>query len=279
MQYTGKSLLWLSLVSMLLFTTGCRSDKVISHWKDHPITIDGDQSDWQTGYLWVAKGKPVTMGVSNDESYLYLTLSTSDQELMLKALRLGLIVWLDPTGGTKKTLGIKYPTGLFGSGQRSARTDRGPVSRAANIPQMIRALSVSQPWLELLGPNGNEAYQLPAADTALVHVRLDYSEYGQLVYELKLPLSNLPDFPHAYSIDPGGKLGIGFATGSMGISRMRGSGPGGGMPGGRPGGMPGGMPGGRPGGIPGGGMRGGGPRPGTMEPFNYWMQVTLVREE
>lgn len=271
-----KSLIWLSLASVLLFTTGCRRDKIVSHRKDHPISIDGNQNDWQSTDLWVAKGKPVTIGVANDESHLYLTLSTSDQQLMQQALRLGFILWLDPTGGTRHALGFKYPTGLFDRDQRSTRPDPRQAGRAANIPQMIRSLPETQPWLEILGSSENEAYQIPAADTALVQVRLNYSEYGQMVYELKLPLRGLPNFLHTYSLAPGDKLGIGFVTSTMGFSGMRGPGPGGGMPGSRPGGMPGGMPGGRPGSMPGGGMRGGGPRPSMTEPFTYWVQITLA---
>jgi hypothetical protein len=263
----------------LLLASGCRQDKIASRWKDNSIIIDGNQTDWQGNNLRVPKGKHITVGVLNDESYLYLTLSTIDRALMMKVLRLGFTVWLDPKGGTKEILGIKYPTGLSGTGQRSTRPDLGPASRMPNIAQMIRSLPESQPWIEILGPRKSDIFQIPATDTTGIQVRLDYSEFGQLVYEMKIPLGGLPDYPYTLAMTSGDKLGIGFVTGSAGLSAMRGSRSGGGRPGGRPGGMPGGMPRGRPGGRPGAGMSGGSVRPTFIDSFTYWMQVTIAAKE
>jgi hypothetical protein len=267
------------LAVTLLLASGCRQDKIASRWSDDAITIDGNQADWHGQNLRVPKGKHVTIGVLNDESYLYLTLSTIDRALMMKALRLGFTVWLDPGGGTKEILGVKYPTGLSGTGQRSTRPDRGPASRMPNISQMIRSLPESQPWIEILGPGKDDTFQILAADSAGIQVRLDFSEFGQLVYEMKIPLGGLPDYPYTLAMTAGDKLGIGFVTGSAGLSAMRGSRPGGGMPGGRPGGMPGGLRGGRPGSRPGAGMGGDHVRPAITDPFRYWMRVTLATME
>ncbi|MFC1619884.1 hypothetical protein ACFL45_08055 [Candidatus Neomarinimicrobiota bacterium] len=279
MHYHGKSLIWFTLAITLLLVSGCRQDKIASRWNDDSIIIDGNQADWHGNNLRVPKGKHITVGVLNDESYLYLTLSTIDRALMMKALQLGFTVWLDPKGGTKEILGIKYPTGLSGTGQRSTMPDRGQLSRMPNISQMIRSLPESQPWIEILGPRKNDIYQIPAADTAGVQVRLEYSEFGQLVYEMKIPLGGLPDHPYSFAMTPGDKLGISLVTGSMGMSAMRGSRSGGGMPGGRPGGMPGGMPRGRPGGKSGAGMGGGSVRQTVIDPFSYRMRVTIAAKE
>ncbi|MFC1483865.1 hypothetical protein ACFL6Q_02305 [Candidatus Neomarinimicrobiota bacterium] len=272
-----KSLMWAGMAIALLLVSGCRQDKIASRWNDESITIDGNQVDWHGINLRVPKGKRITVGVLNDESYLYLTLSTIDRALMMKALRLGITVWLDPKGGTKEILGIKYPTGLSGTGQRSTMPDRGQVSRMPNIPQMIRSLPESQPWIEILGPRKDDIYQIPAADTTGLQVRLEYSEFGQLVYEMKIPLNGLPNHPYTYSLIPGDKLGIGIVTGSMGLSAMRR--PGAGRPGARPGGIPGGMRGGRPGSRPGSGIGGEHVRPTITDPFKYWMRVTIAAKE
>lgn len=55
----------------------------------------------------------------NDTSNLYITLSTTDQTLMMKTLRLGFTVWFDPEGGTREVPGVKYPVGIQGMGSRS----------------------------------------------------------------------------------------------------------------------------------------------------------------
>ena len=266
--------LFVGILFLLLFAAGCRTDAFTSYWRDSYITIDGDQSDWQ-GRLWVPESENIAIGIMNDESNLYLTLSSSDRNTIMQVMRLGFTVWFDPKGGKKEVFGIKYPVGMAGVGMRTIG-DRGRSrDQMPDLHEEIQSLKESQIWAEILGPEKDDIARIPVMDSSGIQVGIGYSAYGHLVYELTIPLERTSDSPHAIDTSPGATIGIGFETGKIDFAAMRRSrGGNSGMPGGMPGGRgrPGGMRGGgRPGGMRGGGMRGAMP-----EPFKYWARVTLA---
>ncbi len=261
----------------LLLVAGCKMDTFASYWKDRDITIDGEQYDWQDR-LWVLEREHMVIGVMNDESNLYVTLSTTDRKTIMQVMRFGFTVWFDPKGGKKEVFGIKYPIGDRRMGMRSmGRSGRGG-DRMPDSQEQIRSLPESQIWVDIMGPGKGDVARISMMDTTGIQVRMVYSDYGQLVYELRVPLTRLPHIPYALDISPGETIGVGFETGIVDMAAMRSQRPGGGMRGsGMPGGgRPGGMAGGRPGGVRGGGMPGGGHRGAMPEPFTYWMKVALA---
>ena len=63
----------------------------------------------------------MSMQVVNDGEFLYLRMSASDAGTRMEIMRLGMTVWFDPAGGTKKKLGLRYPVveaGSFGGSGR-----------------------------------------------------------------------------------------------------------------------------------------------------------------
>ena len=271
MNQFGNTILLGVLGVALLSSIGCQEDEIASHWRDREITIDGDQTDWQ-GLLSLSEAENIAFGIMNDESNLYVTLSTSNRNTMMQVMRLGFTVWFDPDGGTKEVFGVKYPVGIQGMGPRSEGRSGRPRDSMPDLEEQIRSLSESQLWVEVLGPGKGDVVWVSAADTAGIQVRLGHSDFGQLVYEMRVPLQSLPQWPHALDVSPGGIISVGFKTGVVDWAARRSQRPGGGMRGGRPGGMAGGRSGGRPG----GGMRGGSPRGAMLEPFTYWAKVTLA---
>ncbi len=274
MKQFGNTILLGGLCVAFLFSVGCQEDEITSHWKDREITIDGDQTDWQ-GLLSVSEAKNIAFGIMNDESNLCVTLSTSNRNTMMQVMRLGFTVWFDPNGGTKEVFGVKYPVGIQGMGPRSEGRSGRSQDSMPDMEEQIRSISESQLWVEVLGPGKDDVARISAVDTAGIQVRLGYSNFGQLVYEMRIPLKSLPQRPQALDVSPGGIIGVGFKTGVVDWAARRSQRPGGGMRGGRPGGMAGGRSGGRPG----GGMRGGSPRGAMLEPFTYWAKVTLATNE
>lgn len=265
-------------LSLLIWSAvSCDSNAFTSHWRDQEISIDGDQQEWD-GNLLVPEGKNITVGVMNDDVYLYLTMSSSDRRTMRQIMSLGLTVWFDPKGRSKKVLGIKYPSGGLDAGMRS----RGGRNRDSNgIPNweaQIQALKESQPWVEILGPDQDDLARVAVKNEGGIQVEIGASSYGQLVYELRIPLAQTPDNPYALDTSPGETIGIGIETGAIDRDALRSQRSGSG----RRGGMPGvGLPGG---GMPGGGMRGGDMRVGSPgrqmpQPLKYWTKVTLASEK
>ncbi len=224
---------------LMLSSIGCTENEFTSHWRDREISVDGAQEDWQ-GQLTVPKDKNVALGFMNDESKLYVTLSSSDRTIMMQIMRLGFTVWFDPKGGKKEVFGVKYPTGTLGMGRRSNMGRDG----RPGLEEQVRSLPESHLWVEVLGPGKDDIARLSVMDTTGIRAKTELSSDGRFVYELKIPLGSSPDSHYAVNTSPGKTVGIGFETGEIDLTAMRSQRAGSGMRG--------------------GGMRGGGRRPGGM---------------
>lgn len=254
---------------------------------DGAITIDAKFEDWW-GHLDPFGTDPISVQFLNDGEFLYVRLTASDAAARMQIMRLGMTIWFDPAGGTKKKLGIRYPVvehgeggggqeeggrggrggGGYGGGAR--RHGDGPPPEESG-PPMDR--------VDILGPGKDDARSLTREHLSGVDVAI-HAEQGTLQYELKVPLARSEDHPYAIETAPGKTIGVGVETGKL-QAHASGAGRGGGFGGGG-GGMGGGGGRGRGGGggMGGGGGRGGGgqhgsepPRP--AKPMKPWATVTI----
>lgn len=242
-----------------------------SKWRNNP---DQDLQVALQEYSSAKKGK-VLYYLSNDEANVYVDMKIIETLEQNRILRIGLTVWLDMDGKTRKTMGIRYPIGSQysrGRGQGgvgTARTTVSPLSQANTI--------------ELIGFKDVEATRLASDNPDNIRGSVKYDQEGNLLYKLVMPLSKLPLKNNA----PGQGLmpfSIGIEYGAPPTFTGQG-GPGGGA---GAGGMSGGS-GGRSGG--GGGSRGGGGgAPGggggasaggqsTDPPVIFWMKNVKLAEK
>jgi hypothetical protein len=259
-------------VSTMIFT-GCKKNEFESQWRDREISIDGDHTDWKNSLTYV-EDKNISIGLLNDEEFLYVCLVPGDFQIQNQMMRLGFTLWLDPEGGKDKTLGIHYPLGMMNSGLLMTELGFGSGRGMSEPdPERMRTLverSLSD--LEILGPDKDDVRRMGVDQAEGLRVEVG-NRTGTFVYELKVPL--VVDEHYLYGIDAveGSTLGVGFETTEIDREKMRqemGE-RGGGM---RGGGMRGG--GMRGGGRMGGGMRGGGVRPGMAKPLKVWTKVILA---
>ena len=262
----------------LLMIQGCGSSvELASYHRDREIVVDGDQHDWNGIPVYVDKSG-VAVAVSNDESYLYLCLSTSDRGVEREIMIAGLTVWFDPSGGSDQKLGVRFPLGRPPSAGAMAMPEEGVESSA------MAALFVGGE-MELLGPGKDERFMTPITSEKEVLVRVNASA-GKLVYEMRIPLKSTPGHPFALDVSLGSPVGVGFEAPKIAPgNRSAGDPPGGGGieagAGGDMGGDMGGGMGGGMGGEGGGRHRGGGGRGGrgqgsaNVEQLKLWTRVHL----
>ena len=240
---------------------GCKTEELASTWSDREVRIDGVNDEWQGATTYI-EDKDVSIGLLNDDEFLYVSLS-SDSGLRMQVMRAGLTVWFDPEGGTDEWYGINFPTGAQGRMQAMRRRrgggDRDPQSRRPTIDDdpMI--------YIELVGPGELGRRRIPIERVTGIEVKIG-NDFGRFVYELKVPLPRDADHLFGIGTKAGALLGVGLETGDIpGMGRgSRGGGLGG------PGGGRGGGGGGR------GGIGGGGP--GTAESFKVWTTVQLATD-
>jgi hypothetical protein len=248
--------------SSLITLIGCSSTKdLASNWDQPQIKVDGDVSDWGNK-LQYFEDKKVAVGFVNNDSSLYVCLTTTDMSVVMPMFRSGLIIWFEPEG-EGKTFGIKYPlfnmmdmgnqNHEFGEGDFTLGNENGSpdgrtrgdfIKRMLERQNDIQILNEDKFPLTLIGLKNNDG----------IEAKLAYNN-DQFVYELKVPLINKDNkYSYAVSTRPGEKLEVKFETGQPDRKNFTGM---------REGGM-GPQGGGEEPGEGGMGRRGGGRRMGGM---------------
>ncbi|MFC1528674.1 hypothetical protein ACFL5B_02065 [Candidatus Latescibacterota bacterium] len=220
--HTGYCYISLFFIFSLLFF-GCGEYELSSKWLDREITIDGTDTEWE-GARYLIEGKNATIGLLNDENYLYLRLSTPDPTVQTQIAGLGLTVWFDPEGGRKKTFGIHCPIGNPDTGIRIA--GRGPMrggsrNKDDNLETFEKILELSQKNVEIIGPGEDERSTLLKSEAEIrkISVKVGISRRN-IVYELKIPL--VLDYQDRFTLGTVGQdemIGIGFETGRMDMTK------------------------------------------------------------
>lgn len=270
----------LTLLILSLFVcldlTAQKENYFLSKWRNNP---DEDLQLAMPDYVSAKKGK-VLYYLSNDEVNIYVDMKILETLEENRILKMGLTVWIDMDGKTRKVMGIRYPIGSQFSrprGQNSfanAGTSATPLSLANSI--------------ELIGFKDVESTRFPSNNPGDIRGAVKYDQEGELIYRLVIPLSRLPLrnntegkglMPFALGIEYGapptfaGQRGGGGMQGSSGGgSPMNGGG------GGSRGGGGGGSRGGGGGmGAPGGGAPSGGPA--IDPPVIFWMKNVKLAEK
>jgi hypothetical protein len=260
-----------ALAGTLVFATS--KAKIESAWMAAPVRVDGINKEWDA-LSTIAKDVRFSMAARNDDRRLYIALVTSDRATAMQAVNEGLIVWVDPAGGSKKTFGLQYPLGRSFRGEggpghvpRQLRRptggendqDQGQETRGrgddGQDPDSMWKVILSNPRMreaDVLGPGKDDRRHVLLDTGETLEAKVGWAE-GMLVYELALPLDKTAQSPDGIGVRPGSVVGIGLET-----PERKSEGPGGER--GGPGGMggPGGGRGGGMGGMGGGGRHGGG---------------------
>ena len=263
---------------LILSLTACSEPTIISNWQNSDISIDGNVNDW-AGNLNYFDDEKAAIGVSNDNDYIYFCLTTSDNDNIMKILRTGFTVWLDPQSSDGKTIGIKYPikSKINDVGDRRNQQLGKEKNNGDNLTKKIDQFNSDQNEILIVNEDKFPLNALPVANNDGLEVNINYAMH-QFVYELKVPLAN-NNLSNVYTdVLPNEIVRVGFESGevdkqegSTGDGNMRNNGNENMQMGGR---------GGRGGGGRGGGGRGGnmGNMKNLMAPSEFWVEVKLSTE-
>ena len=238
----GRTEMAMVLVLAGVLVSGCGSTTELSStWNDGTIAIDGNASEWKAG-LTSLKDTKVFLGVQNDQDYLYLCLTSPDQQFRRQLIGAGLSVWFENKDGTRS--GVLFPIGMMRQGGQPPADEEGdhdPGDREHMFQQALQDL-------EVLGPGKDDRNLFSTVQVPGIGVKIGGSQ-STTVYELKMPLKKTGEHPYAVDASPGSTVMIAIQRGKFGSeggggeSRegMRGGGGrrrggGGGMPGGGMGG-------------------------------------------
>ncbi len=257
----NKGLISIVFISVMLIT-GCSSTlELTSTPSAGTININGDASDWGSNLRYIPDEK-AAVGISNDNNYFYLCLTTSDMGKVLPMFAGGFTVWLENENNNDAVIGVKYP--LHNIVNESRIMVNPDEFREKGSGMMMTKMIKSQDEIRILNSDNYPVTVISTADSSGLMAAIGYNN-DQFIYELRVPLK----------VDDQNKYGIDAKSGDKLLVKLETEKPDRGNLGGRDGmGNPGGEMGG---GFPGGnrGMRpGGGGRP-AFEPVNLSLEVTL----
>jgi hypothetical protein len=292
--FSKKSILILIIGSLSVLFLSCDNFSVLSKWKTGEIAIDGNDNgkEWDGAKYFFEKSN-CSVGLINDNDFIYLRLSTSDRSIQKSILAQGLTIYFNDKGSKDKKIGIRFPAGLKRNGKKNPSetkpqgqngppddnnqgqteplddntpgqftppdNDNNPndIKDAAkrHDEEIATAIKNSSANIFITGPakNVTTTLSMEDANSYKIFAAVNY-EKGNLVLEMKVPMIRDENNPYGICIKKSKKVGVGFLVNIVSQNRPEGSR---GMQGGR-GGMGGGNSGGGMGGMGGGGMGGGG---------------------
>lgn len=265
------------LISMFVFSSGCKKSEIESTWTTTAISIDGKIDDWKGKPTMYFEDEKAVIGICNDAERLYVAFRTRDHKLARTISMSGLTIYFDVRGKESKDFALRFRPGPpprppmnqqddFNSDDARRQRDKFRQRNGDNLKPTFTCLiknRISEKDIPFDGSEGPSA----AFDTS----------FGFYSYEISVPLDKGAVRYFGLGVEPGQIVSIGAEYG--GRPNMMS------MPD-RPGGMRtggfGGGNGGRGGG--GGGLGGGGggrrkgDRPNMITRQEIWIKARLASQ-
>ena len=180
-----------------------RSPEIPSTWNG-TVVVDGLADEW-TGALVPLSGLPLSLGVRNDGTFLYVCVTTSDEAARKQILAGGLSIRMDASAKESAGFGVRYPVGRMGTDRRDM-----PYS---DDPRRMKELEMVSAGAEIgiLGREEGDLGVMRVADANPIEAALGETD-GKLVVEVKVPLSFTVESPHAIDTLPGKTISVGLDT-------------------------------------------------------------------
>ena len=134
---------------------------------------------------WLAKKGVFLYCLSNNDQNIFVNAKITESIEQNKILQMGVTVWINMDGKSRKIIGIRYPIGAEysrpqskqGEGQENA-LDQSPLAKANTI--------------KLVGFKDVETNKFPSNNKDNIRGFIKYDNDGNLIYSLTIPKAKLP---------------------------------------------------------------------------------------
>ena len=204
-----KTVLMILTTFMISFFIGCSSTiELTSTPMENQIKINGDASDWGTNLKYLSDEK-VGVGITNNDSYLYLCLTTADMSKVMPMFVGGFTVWVENENNDGNRIGIKYPLNNIVSESRIMLNPGEFRERGRDM--MISKMIKKQDEIRILNKDNFPVTVISTSDSSGLKASLGFNN-DQFVYELRLPLKIDEQNKYGINAVPGNKLLVKFET-------------------------------------------------------------------
>lgn len=173
-------------ISVFLFSLNLsaqKDSKILCKWNDGS---GGSSFPAAADYTSVKKGQ-LLYCISNDDNNVYVDLKVAESTEQTKILQMGLVLWVNNDGKSRKLNGIRFPIGAKFSRPRSGAGQ----SNMVNPYDQATPLSLAN-TIELIGFKDIQEKKFPSNNTDNFRGSIKYDNDGNLVYALTVPISRLP---------------------------------------------------------------------------------------
>ncbi len=204
---------------IILFSLGgCNEINMECNWTDSPIEVDGIRSDWSNIPFHYFEEDKISIGICNDDDYLYLLMLTRDMSLNRNINRGGLKLWLDLEAGKDKNNGLLIVgTKEMSEDPRMKRENLRDLS-AEEREEQIREMAAKPKNVIIL--NGKQRADITNNNSININFASGY-DAGFIFYEYRIPLRNSPLFVDNSSIKNDINFSIGLEVSGLDNKAMK----------------------------------------------------------
>jgi hypothetical protein len=163
----------------------------IGHYQATPVVADGIPDDWTLPLRFANANYTLQYNVTNDNRNIYICALSRDEQTMLRMLRAGITVYLDPKGQNGRDISLHYP--LRKQPDPNVRDHNGEPLTNQNDSSFKQELLQHSDSYGTTGFSGIENGQFAVGDTKNpIRVAVQFSHHDSLlVYEAVIPIVNV----------------------------------------------------------------------------------------
>jgi hypothetical protein len=163
----------------------------LGHYQATPIVADGNPDDWNLPLRFANVSYTLQYNVTNDNKNIYVCVLSRDEETMLRMLRAGITVYLDPKGKNGRDISLHYP--LRKQPDPNIRNGNGEPLTNQNDSALKQELLTQSDSYGTAGFSGIDNGQFAANDTkSPIRVAIQFSHHDSLLaYEAIIPIVNV----------------------------------------------------------------------------------------
>jgi hypothetical protein len=183
----------LPFVLALAFSFAACSHKMapLGHYQATPVVANGIPDDWTLPLRFANATYTLQYNVTNDNKNIYICALSRDEETMIRMLRAGITVYLDPKGQTSRDISLHFP--LRKQPDPNIRDRNTEPLTNQNDSSWKRELLQQSDSYGTTGFPGIENGQFAPGDTkSPIRVAIQFSHHDSLlVYEAVIPIVNV----------------------------------------------------------------------------------------
>jgi hypothetical protein len=163
----------------------------VGHYQTTPVVADGIPDDWTLPLRFANANYTLQYNVTNDNRNIYICALSRDEQTMLRMLRAGITVYLDPKGQNGRNISLHYP--LRKQPDPNVRDRNGEPLTNQNDSSFRQELLEHSDSYGTTGFSGIENGQFAVGDTkSPIRVAIQFSHHDSLlVYEAIIPIVNV----------------------------------------------------------------------------------------